>query len=250
MKRSSSSTKAVSGNTQSKPTEVPVSTGPAPVLKESKEVTPKSAPKRVKKEKTVKEEPVTDGSEQVHVTKQVTPPQSSTDVESTLQVGGEQLDAELAGGPTDDFEVRCAEYFNALRDLVNKVSDLKSEYKAIERIWTKRFKLVSKSGGKKKKKTTARAPSGFVKPTPISDELASFLGKEKGSEMARTEVTREINVYIRNNGLQDATNGRRINADPALSSLLKLAPGDELTYFNLQKYMSGHFPKAVVQPVV
>lgn len=245
MKRSSSSTKAVSGTTQTKTTEAPVSTVPV------KEVTPKpaSASKRVKKEKTVKEEPVSESLEQVVDTKQSVS-QKPVEVESpSLQVGGEQLEAELASVPTDDFEVRCAEYFNALRDLVNKVSDLKSEYKAIERLWTKRFKLVSKSGGKKKKKTNARAPSGFVKPTPISDELASFLGKEKGSEMARTEVTREINVYIRTNGLQDASNGRRINADAALSSLLKLAPGDELTYFNLQKYMSGHFPKAV-QPVV
>jgi chromatin remodeling complex protein RSC6 len=64
--------------------------------------------------------------------------------------------------------------------------------------------------------------------------------------MARTEVTREINVYIRTNKLQDVQNGRRINADTALSALLKLSPGDELTYFNLQKYMSGHFPKAPV----
>jgi len=247
MKRSSSSTKAVSGTTQTKTTEAPVST--VPVVKE---VTPKqsSAPKRVKKEKTVKEEPVSEGLEQVPETKQSVS-QKPVEVESSpsLQVGGEQLEAELASVPTDDFEVRCAEYFNALRDLVNKVSDLKSEYKAIERLWTKRFKLVSKTGGKKKKKTNARAPSGFVKPTPISDELATFLGKEKGSEMARTEVTREINVYIRTNGLQDASNGRRINADEALSALLKLSSGDELNYYNLQKYMSGHFPKAV-QPVV
>lgn len=242
MKRSSSSTKT--GTVSTKVTESVV----APVLKEQTETVQKpTAPKRVKKEKAapvVKEEP-TQSVESTPSTKQ-----SLVEPEvSTVQVGGEQVDAELSVGAVDDFEVRCAEHFNALRDLVNKVSDLKSEYKAIERIWNKKFKLISKSGGKKKKKTTVRAPSGFVKPTPISDELALFLGREKGTEMARTEVTREINVYIRTNGLQDTTNGRRINADSALSSLLKLSPGDELTYFNLQKYMSGHFPKAV-QPVV
>ena len=62
--------------------------------------------------------------------------------------------------------------------------------------------------------------------------------------MARTEVTREINDYIRKQGLQDAANGRKINADTKLASLLKLKKGDELTYFNLQKYMSPHFAKA------
>jgi chromatin remodeling complex protein RSC6 len=78
----------------------------------------------------------------------------------------------------------------------------------------------------------------------ISTELASFLGKTEGTEMARTEVTREINAYIRENQLQDKTNGRRIIADNKLTSLLKLAAGEELTYFNLQRYMSPHFAKS------
>jgi upstream activation factor subunit UAF30 len=85
-----------------------------------------------------------------------------------------------------------------------------------------------------------------VKPTLISAELASFLGKTAGTEMARTEVTREINAYIRDHQLQDKANGRIINADTKLSSLLKIPAGEELTYFNLQRYMSPHFTKSVV----
>jgi upstream activation factor subunit UAF30 len=81
---------------------------------------------------------------------------------------------------------------------------------------------------------------GFNKPMLISDELASFLGKTKGTEMARTEVTREINAYIRANSLQDKSNGRNINADRKLSTLLKTAD-EKLTYFNLQRYMNHHF---------
>ena len=98
--------------------------------------------------------------------------------------------------------------------------------------------------GRKKRKTGNRAPSGFVKPTKISTELASFLNKPKGTEMARTEVTREINTYIRAHKLQDPANGRRILADAKLRKLLKLGKNDELTYFNLQRYMSPHFAKA------
>jgi len=62
--------------------------------------------------------------------------------------------------------------------------------------------------------------------------------------MARTEVTREINSYIREHKLQDKDNGRKIIADKKLTGLLKLKKGDELTYFNLQRYMSPHFAKA------
>jgi upstream activation factor subunit UAF30 len=62
--------------------------------------------------------------------------------------------------------------------------------------------------------------------------------------MARTAVTRDINAYIRTNKLQDSTNGRKINPDAKLQTLLKLKKTDELTYFNLQRYMSPHFHKA------
>jgi DNA topoisomerase-3 len=61
--------------------------------------------------------------------------------------------------------------------------------------------------------------------------------------MARTEVSKEINQYIRANSLQDKSNGRIIKADAKLKKLLNLADGDELTYFNLQKYMKHHFIK-------
>ena len=108
------------------------------------------------------------------------------------------------------------------------------------------LKAAEKASQKRKRKQGNRSPSGFVKPTKISDELASFLGKDKGSEMARTEVTREINAYIREHKLQDKDNGRVIKADKKLSSLLKLKTSDELTYFNLQKYMSPHFAKSGV----
>jgi len=88
-----------------------------------------------------------------------------------------------------------------------------------------------------------RVPSGFVKPSIISDQLAMFLGKPAGTKMARTDVSKEINTYISVHGLQDPFNGRRINPDEKLKKLLGVSPNDELTYFNLQKYMGRHFYK-------
>jgi hypothetical protein len=86
-------------------------------------------------------------------------------------------------------------------------------------------------------------PVGFMKPTLISNELAEFLGKAIGTEIARAEVSKEINSYIKAHGLQDSQNGRIINADEKLRKLLRLTNEDELTYFNLQKYMKPHFIK-------
>lgn len=128
-----------------------------------------------------------------------------------------------------------------LHQVVAFAASLRSELRALERYAVKELRTAQKASAKKRRKVGNRAPSGFVKPTPISKELAEFLGKSDGSEMARTEVTREINAYIRTNNLQDKENGRRINPDTKLKALLKLKKGEELTYFNLQRYMSPHF---------
>lgn len=142
------------------------------------------------------------------------------------------------------------EFLAKLNSLSSTISSLKNEYRALEKKWSKELKVALKACAKRKKKAGNRAPSGFVKPTRISDELANFLSKPIGTEMARTEVTREINDYIRKNQLQDKANGRKINADAPLMSLLKLEKTDELTYFNLQKFMSPHFHKNVKPAVV
>ena len=157
----------------------------------------------------------------------------------------------VVAGPSDtpvDTEAPLAEqsveFIAKLQQLSVMISTLKSEYRALEKKWSREVKSAQKVSSKRKRKAGNRAPSGFVKPNKISDELASFLGKEKGTEMARTEVTRDINKYIRTNNLQDKENGRKINPDNKLATLLKLKKTDELTYFNLQRYMSPHFAKA------
>jgi len=85
--------------------------------------------------------------------------------------------------------------------------------------------------------------SGFVKPTLISDQLAMFLGKPLGTKIARNDVSRELNTYIRIHHLQCPYNGRIINPDEKLKNLLNINDDVELTYFNIQKYMKHHFHK-------
>jgi chromatin remodeling complex protein RSC6 len=142
-----------------------------------------------------------------------------------------------------------SEFMTKLQQVSSLLSALKSEFRLLEKKAVRELRTANKANAKRKRKTGNRSPSGFVKPTLISVELATFLGKAAGSEMARTEVTREINEYIRTHSLQDKTNGRKINADASLMALLKLKEDDELTYFNLQRYMSPHFAKAGVAPV-
>ena len=150
-----------------------------------------------------------------------------------------------------DGAVSTALYSSVLTKLQSAqavLASIRSEVNELKRQHARELRAANKAN--KRRKTNAnRAPSGFVKPTLISNELAAFLGKPEGSVLARTEVTREVNAYIRNQKLQDKDNGRKINPDAKLLKLLKLKKGDELTYFNLQKYMAAHFAKSSAAPV-
>ena len=145
-------------------------------------------------------------------------------------------------------EVNMADMFVNMNKMVHDLSTslalLKSELRTVERQVTKELKVLDKINARKNKKKGNRAPSGFVKPTKITSELADFLGREHGTLMARTEVTKQMTEYIRTHSLQDKKNGRVILPDAKLRKLLKLTDKDSLTYFNLQKYMSPHFEKA------
>ena len=173
-----------------------------------------------------------------------------TKTDSTPAPAPVEVKQEVANTPVDvdtstddDLLAQTSAFVSKFQALSQAVSTLRTEFRTLEKAWTKTLKSAQKAGAKRKRKTGQRQPSGFVKPTLISDELANFLSKPSGTEMARTEVTREINKYIRAHNLQDKDNGRRINPDTSLTKLLKLKKGDELTYFNLQRYMSPHFAK-------
>jgi chromatin remodeling complex protein RSC6 len=152
--------------------------------------------------------------------------------------------AEPAVAETPSIVVKMAEFSSKLQQLASMFVTVKSDYKTLEKAMAREMKAAAKASSKKRRNTGERKPSGFVKPTAISNELAHFLGKSIGTEMARTEVSKEINTYIRSHNLQDKDNGRIIHPDAKLTKLLNVAKGDELTYFNLQRYMKHHFQKA------
>jgi len=124
------------------------------------------------------------------------------------------------------------------------VNESKVLTKKIEKQNAKDIKAAAKS--KPVRKVNAnRQPSGFVKPTIISDELAAFLGRASGTLMSRTEVSKAINEYIKNNNLQLQSNKQHITPDAKLKTLLSIGPDDQLTYFNLQRYLKNHFQKSI-----
>ena len=118
---------------------------------------------------------------------------------------------------------------------------IKVSVKSIEKKVAKLTKMMEKST--KKRKTSQNKMSGFEKPTAISDELAKFVGEQPGAMLARTAVSKKIHEYVKANNLQNPTNRRIIHPDAKLKKLLNTTGKDELSYFNLQKYLKVHFKK-------
>ena len=238
-----------------------VSSTPKVASKQTEEQTAPATPKVAKAPKAEKQTapattavsaPATTTSETVKKTaeKKEKAPKAVAAPVVAVAVSAEASATEQSSAPVQEVSApsEFTDFMTKLQQLGNMVNTLKSEFRTLEKKANKDLKLVAKANARRKRKNVNRAPSGFVKPTLISAELASFLGKTVGTEMARTDVTREINTYIREHQLQDKSNGRIINADSQLSSLLKVPDGEKLTYFNLQRYMSPHFTKTA--PVV
>jgi chromatin remodeling complex protein RSC6 len=137
----------------------------------------------------------------------------------------------------------------ALSVLEDKLTSLTASLKDVTmhfKVLKKEYDQLKKTSDKvERKRANARStPNGFAKPTKISDDLCVFLGVPKGTEKSRTEVTREINKYVKAHDLANPKNKRIILPDATLKKLLNSKTSDEVTYFNLQKFLKHHFIKA------
>jgi chromatin remodeling complex protein RSC6 len=88
--------------------------------------------------------------------------------------------------------------------------------------------------------------------------MCEFMEVEKGSLVARTDITKRLNAYIKANGLENPENRQQILPDERLWKILGVASpsvpkegqkdeeqraGIVITHFNIQKYINGHFLK-------
>ena len=143
-----------------------------------------------------------------------------------------------------------SEQFTTINDSLSlfkmQLSTLQKLVKTLEKDVRKEIK---QNANKKEKTVTKskRAPSGFAKPTKVTKELCDFIDKPEGFEIARTEVTKILTKYIKDNNLMETGEGtknkHKIIPDEKLKTLLGINNDEttELNYFNMQKYMNKHF---------
>lgn len=141
-------------------------------------------------------------------------------------------------------ETATQKFVVVLEKLQGFANDIKEMISTVKLLQKEHAKLVKTTGKKPKKVSTGpRTLSGFAKPSLLSNELCDFMGVAHGTSMARTEVTRMINEYIKTNNLQATEDKRTIIPDVKLKKILNIGADDKLTYFNLQKFMKHHFTK-------
>ena len=133
---------------------------------------------------------------------------------------------------------------NSLTLFKMQINTIQQQVRTLEKNVKKELK-TSQKGIKSVILKAKKAPSGFAKPTKVTKELCEFMNKPEGTEIARTEVTKVLVNYIKSNNLQEQTidSKNKIVPDDKLKNLLGLNVEEmnELTFFNIQKYMNKHF---------
>lgn len=129
---------------------------------------------------------------------------------------------------------------STIEELTNDIKGLRGEVKSLAKICRKIKSHIEDPTGEIRKQRAAN--NGFNRQQPITEELRKFMNLPDGATASRSEVTKFVNDYIKTNGLKDAENGRKINMDDVLRNLLQPEDGVEVTFLNLQKYLSKHYP--------
>ena len=129
----------------------------------------------------------------------------------------------------------------SLETIQTELTALRAEVKSLTKLVRK---VKAKQDDPDGTKAAERAKNnGFNRKQNISDKLRAFINLPTEELISRSEVTKAITKYITDNGLKHPENGRVLIMDEKLRDLLQ--PGDvQVTFLNLQKFLSPHYVKA------
>lgn len=129
----------------------------------------------------------------------------------------------------------------SLETVLTEIAALRNDVKSLTKIVRK---IKAKQDDPDGSKAASRAKNnGFNREQAISPKLAEFLGVEADKLVSRSFVTRAINAYVTEKGLKHPDNGRVLVLDDKLRDLLQPPADTQITFLNLQKYLSPHYTK-------
>jgi chromatin remodeling complex protein RSC6 len=119
---------------------------------------------------------------------------------------------------------------------------LMKELKAVRKEIRKIRQHIEDPTGEKQEARTKN--NGFNKPQKVTDALRGFLSLGPEEMISRSQVSNHMNKYFETNGLKA---GQKITLDDKLKALLEVPEGVQLTFLNLQHYLSKHYIKEEVE---
>src|SRR6056300_231148 len=129
----------------------------------------------------------------------------------------------------------------SLETIQTELAALRSDIKSLSKIVRK---IKAKQDDPNGEKSANRAKNnGFNREQKISDKLRVFLELPEGATVSRSTVTKAINKYVKDKGLKHPDNGRVLVLDQKLRDLLEPPADVQITFLNLQKYLSPHYSK-------
>jgi chromatin remodeling complex protein RSC6 len=173
---------------------------------------------------------------------------ASESVLASKSVLASEQEEDIATSNDNNIELLFTKLIDQFQDITSVMKTLQSNLNILKKEVLKERKedkkKIEKTKSKSKNKADKKAkkePSGFANPSPISDELSSFLGLPVSSKMARTEVTSKLYAYVKEKNLQNPENKKQIIPDEALLKLINPDPSKPVTFFNIQAYIKHHF---------
>ena len=129
----------------------------------------------------------------------------------------------------------------SLETIQTELAALRNDIKTLTKLVRKVKNTQEDPDGEKAKNRSEN--NGFNRKQEITPKLRQFLALPEGELISRSEVTKFINKYIIDKGLKHPENGRQIILDDTLKELLSPPADTQVTYLNLQKFLSPHYIK-------
>jgi chromatin remodeling complex protein RSC6 len=166
---------------------------------------------------------------------------SDDDIPDTSEMPQIKVDMDTKQKIDDDFLQRG----DALMEMMaNHYKEQRDELRSL----LKQYKHELRSAKKSTKQKKVPSQTGFTRPTTVPDDLATFVGVEKGTIMPRTKLTKEVYKVFNERGLHYEKDKRVLRTDDQVRNLFGLSKDVDnsvayndpngLNFFTIQKYIA------------
>ena len=160
----------------------------------------------------------------------------------------EQSNEKINKNQKSDINEMIHNFDSMCDNILQKITeDYKSQKEEIRKLKLKYHHDVKKAK-KVKNQVKIKKATGFTKIEPVPDGLARIINVKKGTILSRTQVTKKIYGYIKENNLYYEKNKRVLRADKLLKEVFNLSDNvnkstfekdkNGFNFYNIQKYIS------------